>query len=77
MASYEPICISKAQQFIRTQLEKKASDKMIGLMWGGTSLNLGPNEYGLVIYIGKKKTGFTFTKDRSKATEARNGKPDY
>jgi hypothetical protein len=63
MASYEPIYISKAQKFIRTQLEKKASDKMIGLMWGGTGLNLGPDEYGLVIYKGKKKTVFKFTKD--------------
>ena len=63
MASYEPIYISKAQKFIRTQLEKKASDQIIGLMWDGTSFNLGPNEYGLVIYKGKKKTVFTFTKD--------------
>jgi hypothetical protein len=63
MASYEPIYISKAQKFIRTQLEKKASDKMIGLMWGGTGLNLGPDEYVLVIYKGKKKTVFKFTKD--------------
>ena len=63
MASYEPIYISKAQKFIRTQLEKKASDKMIGLMWGGTGLNLGQDEYGLVIYKGKKKTVFKFNKD--------------
>ena len=63
MASYEPIYISKAQKFIRTQLEKKVSDKMIGLMWGGTGLNLGQDEYGLVIYKGKKKTVFKFTKD--------------
>ncbi len=32
-------------------------------MWGGTGLNLGADEYGLVIYKGKKKTVFTFTKD--------------
>ena len=63
MANYEPIYISKAQQFIRTQLEKKVSDKMIGLMWGGTGLKLRPNQYGLVIYKGKEKMVFTFTKD--------------
>ena len=63
MASYEPIFISKAQIFIKTQLEKKLREKMIGLMWVGTSLKLGPNKYGLVIYKGKKKTVFKFTKD--------------
>jgi hypothetical protein len=63
MASYEPIYIAQAQKFIGTQLKKKASDKMIGLMWGGTSLKLGPNQYGLVIYKSKKKTVFKFTKD--------------
>ncbi|MBA7547521.1 hypothetical protein ES705_39943 [subsurface metagenome] len=44
-------------------MEKKVSDKIIGLMWGGTGLNLGQDEYGLVIYKGKKKTVFKFTKD--------------
>ncbi len=63
MASYEPIYIAKAQQFIRNQLEKKLRGKMIGLMWGGTGLKLGPNQYGLVIYRGEKKTVFKFTKD--------------
>ncbi len=63
MASYEPIHIAKAQQFIRTQLEKKAPEKMVSLMWGGTSLKLGPDEYGLVIYKCKKKRVFKFTKD--------------
>jgi len=63
MASYEPIYIAQAQKFIRTQLEKKASDKRVSLMWGGTGLKLGPNQYGLVIYKDKKKTVFKFTKD--------------
>jgi hypothetical protein len=63
MASYEPIYIAQAQKFIRTQLEKKASDKRVSLMWGGTGLKLGPNQYRLVIYKDKKKTVFKFTKD--------------
>ncbi len=52
-----------AQNLIKNQLGKKLREEMIGLMWGGASLKLGPNQYGLVIYKGKKKTVFTFTKD--------------
>lgn len=63
MSDYEQSLIFYAQKYIVFQLKKKASKKITDLMWGSTSLNLGPDEYGLTIQKGKKKLVFPFTKD--------------
>ena len=60
---YEQSLVFYAQKYVISQLKKKASKKITDLMWGSTSLNLGPDEYGLIIYKGKKKSVFPFTKD--------------
>ncbi len=52
-----------AQKYITTQIEKKMPEKILSSVWGTTDLNLGPDEYGLVIYRGKKKLVFRFTKN--------------
>jgi len=49
MSDYEQSLIFYAQKYIVFQLKKKASKKITDLMWGSTSLNLGPDEYGLTI----------------------------
>lgn len=54
--------IMGAQNFISTQIQKKTLDTMSGSIWGTKSLNLGPNEYGLVIYQVKEKVIFPFTR---------------
>ena len=55
--------IKGAQNFISTQIQKKWPDKMLGSNWDRKSIDFGPDEYGLVIYRGKKKLVFSFTKD--------------
>ena len=55
--------IMGSQKFITNQIEKKMPDKMLGLVWGTTSFDFGPDEYGLVINRGKKKLVFPFTKN--------------
>jgi len=60
---YEQSYIFYAEKFVIHHLKKKVPEKTGHLLWGGMTLGLGPEEYGLVIHIGEKRMIFTFTKN--------------
>ena len=62
MFEFEESLIFYAQKYISTELARKTSKKTVDLIWGSKSLNLGPDEYGLIVPKDKKKLSFTFTK---------------
>jgi len=62
MFEFEESLIFYAQKYINTKLARKTSKKTLDLIWGSKGLNLGPDEYGLIVPKDKKKLSFTFTK---------------
>jgi len=60
---YEQSLIFYAQRYIIYQLKKNGPKEMDDLVWGRKSLDLGPDEYGLIVPKDSKRIAFTFTKD--------------
>lgn len=59
---YEDSLVFYAQKYIISQLARKAAKEMAGLIWGNKSLDLDPDEYGLIVNKDKKRIAFTFTR---------------
>ena len=62
MFEYNNSLVFYAQKYVASQLVRKATKKSIDPVWGSKSLNLGPDEYGLIVSKDKKRIAFTFTK---------------
>lgn len=59
---YEDRLVVYAQQYITGLLETKALKETVQPIWGNKSLDLDPDEYGLIVTKDKKRIAFTFTK---------------
>ena len=59
---YENRLVVHAQQYVTGLLETKTHKEKIHPIWGNKSLDLGPDEYGLIVSKDEKRIAFTFTR---------------
>jgi hypothetical protein len=62
MFEFEESLVFYAQKYVSHLLKKKASKEIDDPVWGRKSLDLGKDEYGLIVPKDNKRLAFTFTR---------------